>query len=105
MSAPMEPEFMDPPPPASTQDEEWAHTIAVLIENTGKWARIIIGGYKDVGRLTGRIRKGRGGWAGHQWEVTTRNTGTPSAIHVYARHIKALNRLATESETDKEREQ
>ncbi|MEU8151697.1 hypothetical protein [Nonomuraea sp. NPDC048901] len=91
MSAPMEPEFMDPPPPASTQDEEWAHTIAVLIEHSGKWARILIGGYKDVGRLTGRIRKGRGGWAGHVWEVTTRSNGTPSAIHVYARHIHPLD--------------
>ena len=91
MSAPMEPEFMDPPPFGSPQDEEWAPTIAVLIEHSGKWARILIGGYKDVGRLTGRIRKSRGGWAGHEWEVTTRDNGSLTAIQVYARHIKSLN--------------
>jgi len=83
----MKPEFMDPPPIPSSQDEEWAHTITTLIENTGKWARIFIGHHKPAARLAGRLRKSRGGWAGHEWEVTTRNTGAPSAIHVYARHV------------------
>lgn len=89
---PMEPEFMDPPPAyARPQDEEWEAVRAALIENSGRWARILIGDYKVTGRLIGRVRKSRGGWAGHEWEVATRNNGTPSAIHVYARHIKPLD--------------
>ena len=103
MSAPQEPEFMDPPPAyARPQDEEWAHTIAVLIENSGKWARILIGHYKATDLLAGRIRKSRGGWAGHEWEVTTRNSGNPSAIHVYARHIRRLNGTPNEEGDDEQ---
>lgn len=89
---PPEPEFMDPPPPyGRPQDEEWAPTIAKLIDNSGKWARILIGHYTDAERLAGRIRNNRGGWAGHEWKVTTRNNGDLSAVHVYALHIKPLD--------------
>lgn len=94
---------MDPPPAYGTpRDEEWAHVIAALIENTGRWARILIGDYKEVGRLTGRIRQSRGGWAGHEWEVATRNTGNPSATHVYARHIKPLKSDTPNDEGDEQ---
>lgn len=96
---PMEPEFIDPPLPGrrSDQDEQWANTIAALIKRSGEWARIFIGDYKDAPLLAKRIRNSRGGWAGHEWEVTTRNTGKPSAIHVYARHIKALDNWSKET--------
>jgi hypothetical protein len=87
----MEPEFINPPPPKRQQDTGWERTIAALIAKSGQWARILIGDYKDAGRVAGRARKSRGAWAGHEWEVTTRNSGDLSAIHVYARHIRPLN--------------
>lgn len=100
---PPEPEFMDPPPAyAKPQDEEWAPTITTLITNSGRWARILIGDYKDAGRLAGRIRKSRGGWAGHEWEVATRNSGNLAAIHVYARHVRALSTDTPNDEGDNE---
>lgn len=88
----MEPEFRDPPPPGGggREDDIWAKTVAALIASTGEWALIFVGDYKAAGRLTGRVRQSRAGWAGHWWEVTTRNNGTPLAIHVYVRHIKSL---------------
>jgi hypothetical protein len=84
---------MDPPPPKRQQDAEWERTIAALIAKSGQWARILIGDYKDAGRVSGRARKSRGGWAGHEWEVTTRSVREKGEerIHVYARHIKQLD--------------
>lgn len=91
MTAPREPEFMDPPPAyGRPQDEEWAPVIAALIANSGRWARILVGDYKATGRLARRAKHSRGGWAGHEWEVTTRNNGSPSATEVYVRHVAPL---------------
>lgn len=100
MSTPMEPEFMDPPPTGRSADSEWATTIAALIERSGQWARIFVGDYKDANTLAGRIRKSRGGWAGHEWEVTARNTLSRTDATVYARHIKPLDTPNDEGDDD-----
>ena len=92
MTAPMKPVFTDPPLAfGGSSDVEWAPTIAALIEKTGEWALIFVGDYKDANRLIGRIRKSRYAWAGHEWEVTARNTLSSTDAKVWARHIKPLD--------------
>ncbi|WP_193319027.1 hypothetical protein [Nonomuraea phyllanthi] len=93
MNAPMEPVFMDPPPAANGPRDAsiWAPTIAALIEKTGQWAKVFVGDYKDANRLVGQVRNSRYAWAGHEWEVTARNTLSHTDATVYARHIKPLD--------------
>ncbi|MFF0864220.1 hypothetical protein ACFYUV_20850 [Nonomuraea sp. NPDC003560] len=93
MTEPMEPVFVDPPPAGngSPDTSMWAATIAVLIENTSQWAKVFVGDYKDANRLVGQVRKSRGAWAGHEWEVTARNTLSSTDATVYIRHIKPLD--------------
>lgn len=94
MSAPMEPEFVDPPLPGGGRrnDDVWAKTVTALIERSGQWARIFAGDSGEASSLAGRIRKSRGAWSGHEWDVTTRSAGRgrDSCVHVYARHIAPL---------------
>jgi hypothetical protein len=87
----MTPEFIDPPPVRPCGGEEWKPTAETLINNSGRWALILIGDYKDANVLTRRIRQSRDAWAGHTWEYTTRNTASSSQVHVYARHAGVLH--------------
>lgn len=89
MSTPPKPVFVDPPP-HPTQDDEWKATAETLIESSGQWALIFAGDYQTAHNVTARIRKSRGVWDGHEWEVTARKTLSNTDSQVYARHVKAL---------------
>ncbi|MFD9950002.1 hypothetical protein ACFWYW_28470 [Nonomuraea sp. NPDC059023] len=92
MSEQMTPVFEDPPPLGVLADaDQWTPTREALIARSGEWALILVGHYGDASKLVGRLRKSRGVWAGHEWEVAARNTLSKTDTKVYARHIKPLD--------------
>lgn len=90
MSTPPKPVFVDSPPHVTPHDE-WVPTVEALIECSGQWALIFTGNCETAQNLAARIRKGRGAWVGHVWEVTARKTSSTTNSEVYARHIKPLD--------------